>query len=128
MSEKQAETKTILVVEDDADIGAIFVHLLVDETPYETILVTDPLEALKVVKVITPILFILNYRLPHINGLDLYDRLHAQPDLAHIPALMVSANLPEDELAQRGIVGLDKPVDINDFVEVVQQLVCQVMN
>jgi len=124
MSDKQTEMKTILVVQDDADIGAIFLRVLVDETPYETILVTDPLEALEVVKIITPILFILNYRLPHINGLDLYDRLHARPDLAHIPALMVSANLPIDELAQRGIVGLEKPVDINDFVEAVKQLVC----
>jgi len=124
MSDKQPETKTILVVEDDPDIGAIFLRLLVDETPYETILVTDPLEALEVIKIIIPILFIFNYRLPHINGLDLYDRLHAQPELAHIPAMMVSANLPEDELAQRGIVGLEKPVDINDFVDAVKQLVC----
>ena len=124
MSDKQTETKTILVVEDDADIGAIFLRLLVDETPYKTILVTDPLEALEVIKIITPILFILNYRLPHMNGLDLYDRLHAQPDLAHIPAMMVSANLPQDELARRGIIGLEKPLDIDDFVDAVKQLVC----
>jgi CheY-like chemotaxis protein len=124
MSEKLPETKTILMVEDDADIGAIFLHLLVDETPYETILVTDPLEALEVIKVITPVLFILNYRLPHMNGIDLYDRFHAQPNLAHIPAMMVSANLPTDELAKRGIVGLDKPLDISDFVDAVKQLIC----
>ena len=124
MSEKQIETKTILMVEDDADIGAIFLHLLVDETPYETILVTDPLDALEVIKIIIPVLFILNYRLPHMNGIDLYDRLHAHPDLAHIPAMMVSANLPLDELAKRGIVGLEKPLDINDFVDVVKQLIC----
>jgi CheY-like chemotaxis protein len=124
MSEKQIEAKTILMVEDDADIGAIFLHLLVDETPYETILVTDPLDALEVIKIITPVLFILNYRLPHMNGIDLYDRLHAQPDLAHIPAMMVSATLPLDELAKRGIVGLEKPLDINDFVDAVKQLVC----
>jgi CheY-like chemotaxis protein len=124
MSDEQTKKKTILVVEDDPDIGAIFMHLLVDETPYETVLVTDPLEALEVIKAINPILFILNYRLPHINGLDLYDRLHAQTDLAHIPALMISANLPLDELARRGIVGLEKPIDINDFVEAVKQLAC----
>ncbi len=124
MSEKQAETKTILIVEDDADIGAIFLHLLIDETPYETILVTDPFEALEVIKIITPILLILNYRLPHINGIDLYDRLHAQANLAHMPAMMVSAKLPKNELAQRGIVGLEKPLDINDFVDTVKQLTC----
>jgi CheY-like chemotaxis protein len=124
MSEKQIETKTILMVEDDADIGAIFLHLLVDETPYETILVTDPLDALEVIKIITPVLFIFNYRLPHMNGIDLYDCLHAQPDLAHIPAMMVSATLPMDELAKRGIMGLEKPLDINDFVDAVKQLIC----
>jgi CheY-like chemotaxis protein len=122
MSKEQTGTKTILVVEDDAEIGALFLHLLVDETPYETLLVTDPIEALEVIKVTTPILFILNYRLPHMNGIDLYDRLHAHPDLAHVPAMMVSANLPKDELAQRGIVGLEKPVDIDDFVGTVKQL------
>lgn len=124
MSEKTRTMKTILMVEDDADIGAIFLHLLVDETPYETILVTDPLEALEVIKVITPVLFILNYRLPHMSGLDLYDRFHAQPDLAHVPAVMVSANLPKEELAKRGIMGLDKPTDIDDFVAAVKQLIC----
>ncbi len=123
MSKKPLTVKTILMVEDDADIGAIFLHLLVDETPYETILVTDPLEALEVIKVITPVLFILNYRLPHMSGLDLYDRFHAQPDLAHVPAVMVSANLPKEELARRGIMGLDKPTDIDDFVAAVKQLV-----
>lgn len=76
------------------------------------------------IKTLTPALFILNYRLPHITGIDLYDRLHAQPDLAHVPAMMVSANLPKDELVQRGIVGLEKPLDINDFVDAVKQLVC----
>src|SRR5450432_2113940 len=121
-SQKLPETKTILMVEDDADIGAVFLHMPVDETPYETILVTDPLEALEVIKIITPVLFILNYRLPHMNGIDLYDRFHAQPNLSHIPAMMVSATLPLDELAKRGIVGLEKPLDINDFVDAVKQL------
>jgi CheY-like chemotaxis protein len=124
MSEKPRMVKTILMVEDDADIGAMFLHLLVDETPYETVLVRDPLEALEVIKVITPVLFILNYRLPHMSGLDLYDRFHAQPDLAHVPAVMISANLPKEELAKRGIVGLDKPTDIDDFVAAVKRLIC----
>ncbi|MBA2394027.1 MAG: response regulator [Ktedonobacteraceae bacterium] len=123
MSEKPRTVKTILMVEDDADIGAIFLHLLVDETPYETVLVTDPLEALEVIKVITPVLFIFNYRLPHMSGLDLYDHFHAQPDLAHIPAVMISANLPKEELAKRGIMGLDKPTDIDDFIEAIKQLI-----
>lgn len=123
ISEKPRMVKTILMVEDDADIGAIFLHLLVDETPYETVLVTDPLEALEVIKVITPVLFIFNYRLPHMSGLDLYDYFHAQPDLAHVPAVMVSANLPKEELAKRGIMGLEKPTDIDDFVEAIKQLI-----
>src|SRR5947209_7789066 len=82
--------KTILIVEDDAAIGELLRLFLSEETPHQAILAFDAFQALNIIKDITPNLFLLDYRLPRMNGKELYDRLHATKGLEHIPAIMTS--------------------------------------
>jgi CheY-like chemotaxis protein len=126
MSEDHSHRKTILFVEDDAEIGSLFFHVLVEETPYEVVLATHPLEALSIIKDLIPVLFILNYQLPVMDGLQLWDQLHTQRGLEHIPTLMISATLPErKELDRRGIIALEKPVDLDTFLATIHTLIEQ---
>ena len=60
--------KSILVVEDDSDIGLFLVQAISQETPHQALLVTDGFQALKAVASIKPNLFILDYWLPSMNG------------------------------------------------------------
>ena len=114
--------KSILVVEDDSDIGLFLVQAISQETPYQAMLVTDGFQALKAITSIKPNLFILDYWLPSMNGIDLYDRLHATNGLEDIPAIMISAQLPRRELIKRNIHSLNKPLELDDFLRLVERL------
>lgn len=118
----QKQASTILVVEDDPAIGAFLIEAITQETPYQLVLVTDSHKALQLVPEVKPILFILNYQLPHMNGIELYDRLHSIEEVAHVPAIMVSAVLPKHLLAQRKIVGISKPFDLGILLDTIAQL------
>ncbi|HTI13980.1 MAG TPA: response regulator [Dictyobacter sp.] len=115
--------RTILVVEDDVNIGEVLVQAITQETPFLAMLVSDGFTALQTVKEIKVHLFILDYQLPRMNGIELYDRLHAVRDLSLIPAMMISAQLPHRELERRNILGMNKPLDLDDFLQAIEKLI-----
>ncbi len=118
--EAHAQVKTILVVEDDIYIGEVLVQAIMQETPFLAILVQSGDEALNTVKGIKPNLFILDYQLPRMNGLELYDALHANADFEQVPTLMISAQLPIKELKKRNIKGMNKPLDLDEFLQTIE--------
>ena len=113
--------KTIIVVEDDEDIGSFLVQAISQETNYQAMLLTDGFQCLKAVTSIKPNLFILDYHLPSMNGIELYDQLHTIKELQHVPAIMVAAAFPEQEVKQRKIVGLKKPSDMNELLDAISK-------
>lgn len=118
-----SETQVILVVEDEETISDFIVRFLEQETPYKALSVPNAIQALELVDTIKPDLFMLDYQLPGINGLELFDRLHAMQGLEEVPALMFSANtLPQKALQERHIPFLKKPFDLNDLLQIVEKL------
>ncbi len=120
-AEAHTQVKTVLIVEDDIHIGEVLVQAIVQETPFIAMLAQSGDEALNLVKNIKPSLFILDYQLPRMNGLELYDILHTDADLAQLPAIMISARLPVQELQKRNIKGMNKPLDLDDFLQTIEQ-------
>ena len=120
-TEAHAQVKTILIVEDDIYIGEVLVQAITQETPFIAVLVQNGDEALNTVKGIKPNLFILDYQLPRMNGIELYDELHAMTGLEQISALMISAQLPIKELKKRNIKGMNKPLDLDEFLQTIEQ-------
>lgn len=119
--EAHAQVKTVLIVEDDMYIGEVLVQAILQETSFLAILVQSGDEALNTVKGIKPNLFILDYQLPRMNGIELYDKLHATIELEQVPTLMISAQLPVKELKKRNIKGMNKPLDLDDFLQTIEQ-------
>lgn len=118
--------QTILLVEDDADIGEFVAQALNDETPYTILHVLDGTRALEAVASVKPDLFILDYQLPGMNGIELHDRLHEIRGFEKIPTLIISANVPaRKEMQQRQITFLKKPFDLNDLFKTIEQLLAQ---
>jgi len=120
--EENSTVKTVLVVEDDTGIGTFLIQAIQQETHYQAMLVTDGFQALKAVSNIKPELFILDYQLPRMNGIELYDRLHAVPGMEQIPAIIVSARLPRHEIEKRKIIGISKPLELDDFLQTIEHL------
>jgi CheY-like chemotaxis protein len=118
----QRPSKLIFIVEDDPIMQEFLVQVISEETPYQVIAVPHGFKALEVVKAIKPHLFILDYLLPEMNGLELSDRLHSIKDLAKTPTIMYSTNLPTKELQKRHITGLSKPFELDELLSIIERL------
>jgi CheY-like chemotaxis protein len=114
--------KTIVVVEDDADIGEFLVQLLKDETAHQVLLAADGFQALKVVRDIKPDLFVLDYQLPSMDGIELYDHLQTIEALKDIPTLFMSAEVPREELNKRHVSFIEKPFEPDEMIKIVRTL------
>lgn len=121
-AEKTATVKTILVVEDDVGIGSFLTQAISQETRHQAMLVTDGFQALNAITSIKPSLFILDYQLPRMNGIELYDKLHASRGLEDVPAILISARLPKLDIEKRKIVGMNKPLELDEFLRAIEEL------
>jgi CheY-like chemotaxis protein len=80
-----APVKVILVVEDDEDNAEVLWHVLVQETAYLVSVAADAKAAWQCINHNQPDLFILDYRLPDMTGIELYECLHAHPRFKQTP-------------------------------------------
>src|SRR2546421_4274535 len=110
---------TILIVEDNADIGNFLQELIEEETPYNSAVIANGLQALEKAPQIYPCLLLLDYRLPGLNGIELYDLLQEKKETSGVPAIMMSTTLPVAELQRRGIYQLRKPMDIGSVIRMI---------
>lgn len=110
---------TILIVEDDEGIGEFLQQAVDEQTPYQTTVVHDGPQALERARQLQPCLLLLDYRLPGMNGLEVYDRLQSMEETRGVPAIMMSATLPTEELQRRGIYQLRKPMDIGNVIRMI---------
>jgi DNA-binding response OmpR family regulator len=117
--------KTILLVEDDSIISELLIQMITQETHYQVYSVPDGLEALDLVKNIKPQLVILDYWLPFIHGIEVYDRLHNTEGLEEVPAIMLSVNAPVREINQRHMTYIRKPFDISKLLDTIHRLIAQ---
>src|SRR2546430_5779174 len=121
--EDHTPVKTILVVEDDTAIGSFLVEAIKQEAPHQALLATDGYQALKMVHDLKPNLFLIDYGLPRMNGLELYDQLHATKELEDVPALIISASCPWKEVEKRKIPCMRKPIELDELLQTIEKLI-----
>jgi two-component system, chemotaxis family, chemotaxis protein CheY len=111
----------VLLVEDDADIRSAMAELLHDEG-YDFILAEHGLEALDALDRQTPSLLLTDLLMPVMNGVELIARLRDEPRWADLPIVVMTAagdRIIGVELESLNLPVLKKPVDIDDFAEMV---------
>ena len=124
-SEHESTTsKTILLVEDDVDLSDCIVAALEEATPYHVLLASNAVEALKIISSLKPDLFLLDYQLPSMDGLELYERLHQTKELENIPTLFLTAYPFSLAIRGRKVISLKKPFEFNELLRVIHEL-CQ---
>jgi len=94
---------TILVVDDRA-INREFLVMLFESCGYRTLDARDGAEALKIVRRENVSLIISDVLMPVMDGIEFANRMHAEPEIAHIPIVFYTATYRESEarlLAER---------------------------
>ena len=109
----------ILIVEDDENVGEFLQQVIDEQTPYQTTLVHDGTRAMEKAQQIQPCLLLLDYRLPGMDGLEVYDHLQSMEETRGVPAIIMSASLPTEELQSRGIYQLRKPMDMGNVIRMI---------
>ncbi len=112
-------SSSILIVEDDENVGEFLQQAIDEYTPYQSTVVYDGFDALETAVKMEPCLLLLDYKLPGLNGLEIYDHLQSMEETRGVPAIMMSASLPVEELQQRGIYQLRKPMDIGNVIRMI---------
>jgi DNA-binding response OmpR family regulator len=109
---------SILVIEEDFDLGKLFDHLLRIDG-YEITLVHNWQMAQAALALSQPDLIVFDWALTNTDGYLWIDELRATPKTAHIPILFVCGDpLPRGVtrlLDKAGIPVVEKPFDIFEF-------------
>src|SRR5579864_6945313 len=101
--------KIILLVEDNPMISKIMQRTIEKCTPHRVIPLFDGEAILEKINEYKPDLLIFDHDLPGRNGIELYDYVHATKGCEHIPAILISAELPQEQVARRNLPSLSKP-------------------
>jgi CheY-like chemotaxis protein len=125
---KPSTAPLIVVVEDDEATREVVQIVVENETPYRTLLITngkETLHRLEEVKQAGPSLFLLDFQLPFMNALDLYDKLHAIPELRAVPAIIMTAStvsgMQQEAIAARHIEICWKPFEVQDLIDCIER-------
>jgi two-component system phosphate regulon response regulator PhoB len=96
--------KTVLIVEDDADLrGLIKLHL---ERAGHRVVESEGLEG-SLPRELKPDLAILDWMLPGASGIELLEGLRARPDTARVPVILLTAKASEADIVRGLEAGAD---------------------
>jgi CheY-like chemotaxis protein len=115
--------RSILVVDDDADVREAVADVLADEG-YGVTGVASGREALKHLKDhLRPSLILLDMMMPEMDGWLLRQELKKSPDLASIPIVILSAHgdVRDAALALGAVDYLRKPLSIESLLEIAER-------
>ncbi len=118
-----SSSKLIFIVEDDEEIGNLLLQIIEQETIHKAIHHVNARNALDALARIMPHLLLIDYSLPDMNGLELYDWLQSFQHLKHISTILMSArNPPLEEIHRRSIIFLRKPFAVTELLAIIKKL------
>lgn len=113
-------TKSILIVEDDIGIRDVLVDVIEGETTHQAIVAQDGETALSMLQNIAPDMFLVDYRLPGMNGVEFIGRIRGCKRYQHTPIVIMSACQTWGS-NPRGIRYLAKPFELDVFLGIVEE-------
>lgn len=115
----------ILVAEDDLDIARL-IQFQLKYHGYDVISASDGAEALDLARKESPSLMLIDWMMPVMDGLQAVTTLKADPDLCHIPVILMTAKAQTQDVK----AGLDagaaaylvKPFSLDKLVQTIQEV------
>jgi len=118
-----AATKTVLIVEDN-ELNMKLFHDLLEAHGYRTLQCRHGREAFEVTRTMKPDLVVMDIQLPEVSGLEVTQWIKAEPELAHIPVVAVTAFAmkgDEERIRAGGCEAyLSKPISVAKFLETIR--------
>lgn len=118
-------TKQVLIVDDEQNI-LISLEYLMRREGYEVRVARDGEEGLRSLRDQPPDLVLLDVMMPKLNGFEVCQAIRADPALAGVRVLMLSAKGREAEIAKGLSIGADayisKPFSTRDLVAKVKSM------
>jgi two-component system, cell cycle response regulator DivK len=116
--------KTIMIVEDN-DLNRKLFHDLLASQGYGVVETADGTKAYDLAKQTKPSLIVMDIQLPEISGLEITKLIKADPELAHIPVIAVTAFAmkgDEEKILSGGCQAyIAKPITISHFLSTIKE-------
>jgi two-component system phosphate regulon response regulator PhoB len=116
--------KTVLIIEDEEDAAELFAEMM-RVSGFRVLKTSNSTPALTMMVDEKPDVIILDIMMPEISGLDILRQMRRDPQLANIPAVVVSAkSMPADiknGMEAGASTYLTKPVGFLDLKEAVER-------
>ncbi len=125
--------RPVLLVEDDPNDVELIKKAFDDANLANPVMVArDGVEALNLLRqdgntghgAPTPVVVLMDIKMPRMNGLELLKEIRNDPRLKHIPAVIMTSSRASPDLDEAYKLGVSayvvKPVDFRDFVEAVK--------
>lgn len=127
--------KKVLVVDDELDMR-IFISTVFETSGYEAVTARDGKDGLTKARNLLPDLIILDIMMPGEGGVLMYRHLKSDPDLKHIPVLMLSGvgkqtffhylkmmNIQPDDAIPEPEAYVEKPPSPDELLDIAATLI-----
>jgi two-component system, cell cycle response regulator DivK len=108
----------ILYIEDSPSNRLLVTRILLVEG-YEVLEASEGLEGIEMARSERPDLILMDMNLPEVDGYELTEKVKADPELADIPVVAMTANVMQgdrEKALQAGCVGyIPKPIDVDSL-------------
>jgi DNA-binding response OmpR family regulator len=115
----------VVIGEDDEPIARLLRDAINDEPNYQAVIVPDGALVLETVRQVHADLLILDVMMPGLSGIEVFDRVRADPDVRNMPVLFVTAATQDyqREFKDRKVADvISKPFDLNELLAKVRAL------
>jgi two-component system phosphate regulon response regulator PhoB len=103
---KNSRRARLLVVEDDNDISSLLLYTL-NNAHFDTLAAPDCMTAWEILRDNPPELVLLDWMLPDMSGIELLQRMRAEPALETVPVIMLTARSEESDRVRGLETGAD---------------------
>lgn len=114
-------SKQIIIIEDDESL-AEGLNLILQDEGFDTFVSSDGRDLEAKIQQRSPDLFVIDYRLPHEDGVTITKQLRSRKETKETPIIMMSAsqtNTPKIAIEAGADAFLSKPFDVNDLLLIV---------
>ena len=118
--------KTVLIV-DDSNTNNFLLQSILETEGIKSIIAYNGKEAFEYLKIEKPALILLDIMMPYLDGFSVLKKIKNDQKLNNIPVIFITAK-HDDNLKQKALEAgaadlIQKPIDVNEIVNLVKHLI-----